>query len=58
MLDMAQDPFMAAVYRTGLIVALEEFFWSRATIWHTLAFAKYCFQPSGTCFSRPHPIDR
>jgi hypothetical protein len=49
---------MAAVYRTGLIVALEEFFWSRATIWHTLAFAKYCFQPSGTCFSRPHPIDR
>jgi hypothetical protein len=26
MLDIAQDPFMAAVYRTGLIVALEEFF--------------------------------
>ena len=29
MLDVAQDPFMAHVYRTGLIIALEEF-WSRA----------------------------
>jgi hypothetical protein len=26
MLDIAPDPFMAAVYRTALIVALEEFF--------------------------------
>jgi hypothetical protein len=25
MLDIAQDPFMATVYRTGLIIALEEF---------------------------------
>ena len=29
MLDVAQDPFMTTVYRTGLIIALEEF-WSRA----------------------------
>jgi hypothetical protein len=29
MLDIAQDPFMATVYRTRLIIALEEF-WSRA----------------------------
>jgi hypothetical protein len=25
MLDIAQDPFMAVVYRTALIIALEEF---------------------------------
>jgi hypothetical protein len=26
MLDIAQDSFMATVYRTGLTIALEEFF--------------------------------
>jgi hypothetical protein len=26
MLDVAQDPFMATVYRTALVVALEKFF--------------------------------
>jgi hypothetical protein len=32
MLDVAQDPFMATVYRTGLIIALEEFFWPRGGV--------------------------
>jgi hypothetical protein len=36
LLDIAQDPFMATVYRTALIVALEEFFGA------DLALAKYC----------------
>jgi hypothetical protein len=42
MLDVAQDPFMASVYRTGLIVALEEFFGRVQIFGHELAFAKYC----------------
>jgi hypothetical protein len=35
MLDIAQDPFMASVYRTVLIVGLEEFFWSRCRFLET-----------------------
>jgi hypothetical protein len=42
MFDIAQDPFMASVYRTALIVALEEFF-GRVRVFRTgLALAKYC----------------
>jgi hypothetical protein len=37
-----QDPFMATVYRTALIVALEEFF-GRVQVFGTdLALARYC----------------
>jgi hypothetical protein len=36
MLDIARDPFMATVYRTALIIALEEFFARFSTL------AKYC----------------
>ena len=33
MLDIAQDPFMASVYRTVLIVGLKEFFGLGADFW-------------------------
>jgi hypothetical protein len=40
LLDISDDPFMAAVYRTALIVALEE---CRVQIFgDTLTLAKYC----------------
>jgi hypothetical protein len=42
MLDVAQDPFMAAVYRKGLIVALEEFFGRVQVFGNELTLAKYC----------------
>ena len=48
MLDIAQDPFMATVYRTALIVALKEFF-GRVQIFGdplTLATAKKSGQAS------------
>jgi hypothetical protein len=46
MLDVAQDPFMAAVHRTGLIIALEEFFGRVQIFGNALTLAKYC-QKSG-----------
>ena len=42
MLDVAQDPFMATVYRTGLIIALEEFFGRVQIFGSELTLAKYC----------------
>jgi hypothetical protein len=42
MLDIAQDPFMANVYRTALIVALEEFFGRAQIFGDDLTLAKYC----------------
>jgi hypothetical protein len=42
LLDIAQDPFMATVYRTALIIALEEFFGRVQSFGDTLALAKYC----------------
>jgi hypothetical protein len=42
LLDIAADPFMAAVYRTALIVALEELFGRVQIFSDELAFAKYC----------------
>jgi hypothetical protein len=42
MLDIAQDPFMATVYRTGLIIALEEFFGRVRIFGSELTLAKYC----------------
>jgi hypothetical protein len=41
-LDIAQDPFMATVYRTGLIIALEEFFGRVQIFGDRLTLAKYC----------------
>jgi hypothetical protein len=41
MLDIAQDPFMANVYRTALIVALEEFFGRVQIFGDDLTLAKY-----------------
>lgn len=41
-LDIAQDPFMAHVYRTALIVALEEFFGRVQIFGNELTLAKYC----------------
>ena len=42
MLDIAQDPFMAVVYRTALIIALEEFFGCVQIFGDELTLAKYC----------------
>jgi hypothetical protein len=42
MLDIAQDPFMATVYRTALVVALEEFFGCVQIFGDSLTLAKYC----------------
>ena len=42
MLDVAQDPFMATVYRTGLIIALEEFFGRVQIFGSELTQANYC----------------
>ena len=42
LLDVSDDPFMAAVYRTALIVALEEFFGRVQIFGDTLTLAKYC----------------
>jgi hypothetical protein len=42
MLDIAQDPFMATVYRTGLIIALEEFFGRVQIFGDELTRGKYC----------------
>jgi len=42
MLDVAQDPFIAAVHRTGLIIAFEEFFGRVQIFGDTLMLAKYC----------------
>jgi hypothetical protein len=42
LLDIADHPFMAAVYRTALIVALEEFFGRVQIFGDTLTLAKYC----------------
>ena len=42
MLDVSQDPFMAAVYRTALVVALEEFFGREQIFGDELTLAKYC----------------
>jgi hypothetical protein len=41
-LDIGQDPFMAIVYRTGLIIALEEFFGRVQIFGSELTPAKYC----------------
>jgi hypothetical protein len=41
MLDIAQDPFMAVVYRTALIIALEEFFGCVQIFGDELTPAKY-----------------
>jgi hypothetical protein len=41
-LDIGQDPFMAAVYRTALIIALEEFFGRVQIFSDELTLAKYC----------------
>jgi hypothetical protein len=42
MLEVAQDSFMAAVYRTALVVALEEFFGHVQIFGDELTLAKYC----------------
>jgi hypothetical protein len=42
MLDIAQDPFMATVYRTALVVALEEFFGHVQIFGDELTLTKYC----------------
>jgi hypothetical protein len=42
LLDIAQDPFMAAVCRTAFIVALEEFFGRVQIFSDALTLAKYC----------------
>ena len=42
MLDIGQDPFMTTVYRTALIVALEEFFGRVQIFGNELTLAKYC----------------
>jgi hypothetical protein len=42
MIDVAQDPFMATVYRTALVVALVEFFGRVQIFGDELAFAKCC----------------
>jgi hypothetical protein len=42
LLVIAQDPFMAAVYRTALIVAFEEFFGRVQIFGDALTLAKYC----------------
>ena len=44
MLDMAQDPFMAYVYRTALVFALEELFGRVRIFGSELTLAKYCQQ--------------
>jgi len=46
MLDVAQDPFMAVVHRSGLIIALEEFFGRVQIFGNELTLAKCC-QKSG-----------
>ena len=40
MLDVAQDPFMAVVHRTGLIIALEEVFGRVQIFGNELTLAK------------------
>jgi hypothetical protein len=42
MLDIGQDSFMAIVYRTALIIALEEFFGRVQIFGNELTLAKYC----------------
>ena len=42
MLDTGQDSFMAIVYRTALILALEQLFGRVQIFGDELAFAKYC----------------
>jgi hypothetical protein len=42
MLDIAQDSFMAPVYRTVLIVALQEFFGRAEILCDTLTLAECC----------------
>ena len=42
MLGIAEDQFMAAVYRTALIVVLEEFFGHVQMFGNSLTFTKYC----------------
>jgi hypothetical protein len=42
MLDMGLDSFMAIVYRTALIIALEEFFGGVQIFRNELTLAKYC----------------
>jgi hypothetical protein len=41
-LDIGPDPFMAIVYRTGLIMAFEEFFGRVQSFGDALTLAKYC----------------
>ena len=41
-LDIEQDPFMPTVYRTALIITLEEFFGRVQIFGDTLTLAKYC----------------